>query len=790
MMSDESPVEGEPTAVPAPATPGSDVDEHSSKDYFDEESPTSKDGADDDDDDDDVDDKLSQLPHPDELPRDTSHKQESLRRRKKKACLYAVGLIVLCAVAVVTAGVVKRFVLPNMAGSKEEEEVRPVESWTPAPGYYDDDATFERTPAPLDDDASRLVDARTFLIKRGISHFADLDSMGSPQRLAMEWICTADAMRLPVPRIEKLDPKFVQRYSVAVLYYALGGPAKWKTSLNFLKGDSYECGWNESRDTKNVGLVKMGVGCDDPTAGDGNGWRRVTRIWIPHNHGLEGSIPPEIRHLTRLNSLSLSHGKISGTIPDALCDLTQLEELGLSNNNIQGSLPSTLGQLIYLRVLALDSNYLKGSLRVLNDIPSLKYAYLQNNIFRRFGRDVIDPSGNSIDNDFLDVPRSELIHLDVSTNALEGNVPSRLLNHPTLTALNLHENSLTGPLRVADPAGSASTKTPPPPPLEYLNLRWNLLNGTIPSDLLGDWSSLTYLDLSHNAFKADFSDVKLGQAIGNMTDLKHLHLGYNPYSAQEFPSFLSIYSKPDLLELGLGGSNLMHTLPPWINMMKKLTYLDLAHNQLDGKINNNLGELTQLQVLLLNDNEFTGTVPTWSSLGAEWTALKLLRLDNNVGISGNLDESVCPGLSDDAEVVAFECPQPPQRRLVESGGGIGGSVNGTDKVVNGTNDADGVYPTSGADDTNDTGSNGTNADSSDGGINGTVADDAGGDDGAAAPVPVAMIQCDCCSTCCEEDGKPCVDEEGSPSITPESSGSGSGSGRTYERYIFKFEEVE
>mmetsp|Transcript_33553 Transcript_33553/g.99997 ORF Transcript_33553/g.99997 Transcript_33553/m.99997 type:complete len:332 (+) Transcript_33553:561-1556(+) len=329
-----------------------------------------------------------------------------------------------------------------------------------------------------------------------------------------------------------------------------------------------------------------------------------------------------------------------------------------------------------------------------------------------------------------------------------------------------------------------------PPPLEYLNLRGNGLTGPLPSDLLGGWSSLTYLDLSHNAFTGDFSDVKLGQAIGNMTDLKHLHLGYNPYSAQEFPSFLSIYSKPDLLELGLGGSNLMHTLPPWINMMKKLTYLDLAHNQLDGKINNNLGELTQLQVLLLNDNEFTGTVPTWSSLGAEWTALKLLRLDNNVGISGNLDESVCPGLSDDAEVVAFECPQPPQRRLVESGGGIGGSVNGTDKVVNGTNDADGVYPTSGADDTNDTGSNGTNADSSDGGINGTVADDAGGDDGAAAPVPVAMIQCDCCSTCCEEDGKPCVDEEGSPSITPESSGSGSGSGRTYERYIFKFEEVE
>jgi len=501
-----------------------------------------------------------------------------------------------------------------------------------------DPATFDDDDDD-DDDAARLIEARAFMIQYGISSASDLDSTGSPQRLALEWICAADSSRIPVPRnhlgsddtwgVVDLTAmmQFVQRYSVAVLYYALGGPAQWKTSLNFLRGDSYECDWNEPYETRSGGKVDLGVVCDDPTAADENGWNRVTRIWIPWDHGLQGVLPPEIRHLTHLTSISMAYGRISGDIPAGVCDLKKLEELSLSNNLVGGALPPCMTQMPELRILALDDNLLTGDLDVLNGIPTLRYVYLEDNGFE-----------HTVDDDFMN-GHEGLVHLDLSDNALNGGAPSHFFSHPALRVLDLHDNELTGPLPDVMPEQSA---------LEFLALHKNDLNGPIPP-ALGNLKGLVYLDLAHNQFTGDL-EAATGQALASLP-LKYLFLGGNDYDSQPFPPFLLFM--PGLLELSLKDSNVTGPIPEWINALDRLYLLDLDGNELVNSIPSQLGDLTRLNYLLLNRNRLTGEVP---SSVANLTELRLLLLDDN-SLSGSLDDAVCPALSNDTEVAADCAPR-------------------------------------------------------------------------------------------------------------------------------------
>jgi hypothetical protein len=79
-------------------------------------------------------------------------------------------------------------------------------------------------------------------------------------------------------------------------------------------------------------------------------------LWLYHNQ-LQGTIPPELCHLTQLKSLGLGRNQLSGEIPACLGEkLTQLQILYLSENALTGVLPSSLGKLNSLQQLYLDSN--------------------------------------------------------------------------------------------------------------------------------------------------------------------------------------------------------------------------------------------------------------------------------------------------------------------------------------------------------------------------------------------------------------------------------------------------
>jgi hypothetical protein len=144
--------------------------------------------------------------------------------------------------------------------------------------------------------------------------------------------------------------------------------------------------------------------------------------------GISSSIPTELRLLTALRVLDLSHNDFVGTIPDLVPSSTgrrlqqsegnifqknvpssslaasDLQVIGLSHNNLNGTIPSSLGRMFGLTAIDLSSNSLSGTIPVsIGQLPDLIALDISNNtlrgelpIWRGIALSTIDVSGNDI----------------------------------------------------------------------------------------------------------------------------------------------------------------------------------------------------------------------------------------------------------------------------------------------------------------------------------------------------------------------------------------------------------
>ena len=115
------------------------------------------------------------------------------------------------------------------------------------------------------DGNSREKDVINFLS----DNFADrtaLEERDSPQKRAAKWIADQDEMKLPVPSSSEYEVayKFVQRYALAVLFFAWSGEDKWTFKYQFLSA-SDECDWNYKLSTTGEYQKEfdLGVKCND-----------------------------------------------------------------------------------------------------------------------------------------------------------------------------------------------------------------------------------------------------------------------------------------------------------------------------------------------------------------------------------------------------------------------------------------------------------------------------------------------------------------------------------------------
>jgi hypothetical protein len=100
----------------------------------------------------------------------------------------------------------------------------------------------------------RTADVVGFLAENGVSKLEDLHTEGTPQNKAATWI--ADVDRLHVPMSTKI--KFIDRYVLTVLFFALGGDETWPGNANFLT-PKHVCSWERATQNELGNSVTSGV---------------------------------------------------------------------------------------------------------------------------------------------------------------------------------------------------------------------------------------------------------------------------------------------------------------------------------------------------------------------------------------------------------------------------------------------------------------------------------------------------------------------------------------------------
>ncbi|KAH0678655.1 hypothetical protein KY284_019740 [Solanum tuberosum] len=313
------------------------------------------------------------------------------------------------------------------------------------------------------------------------------------------------------------------------------------------------------------------------------------RVLNLRNNSLTGIIPPSVGNATKLMNFSLSYNRINGNIPKEIGNLSQLAVLSLVDNQVTGSIPTSLFNISSLRSPTLGRNSLSGPL------------LLDEGIFL-----------------------SNLERLSLTRNQISGRIPSNICQLIQLKILSISSNNITG--EIPKIIGCLSK-------LEEFYIGNNPITGTIPTSL-GNISTLRNLYCESNSLEGpippelgklsnlieiDFEEVynligQIPEAIFNISSLEYIALTSNKLSGR-IPTSTGLHL-PNLLELHLSGNELEGEIPPHITNASKLERLGLATNFFSGSIPTNLGNLRDLRLLFLHENQLTSEheLPFFQSL--------------------------------------------------------------------------------------------------------------------------------------------------------------------------------
>ncbi|KAF3438325.1 hypothetical protein FNV43_RR21087 [Rhamnella rubrinervis] len=337
--------------------------------------------------------------------------------------------------------------------------------------------------------------------------------------------------------------------------------------------------------------------------------------------------------------LSVSNNKL-GSIPvefvrdcgkiDGLKQLNfSKNRLNLIYNHFTGSLPTQLGKSKLLEELQLSMNKFLG--RIPEEIfgyPNLKLIDLsQNNLSGSVPDRVGELSKfEANQNEFGSVIPSGITkflkNLDLRYNMLSGSIPSDLLSPPNLQSVDLSFNRLEGSLPV-----NMSSR------LIKLRLGNNKLSGTIPASF-ARLQNLTYLELENNGFtKVNPPELGSCQSLALLNLAQNRLMGSLPVQLgkQSWRFHTQHHEFHDFpLELQLGKNQLSGYIP---EMPRNLQIaLNLSNNLFKGPIPKNLAGLTGLEVLDLSNNKFSGEIPSFLT---QLKSLTQLLLTNN-SLSGDI----------------------------------------------------------------------------------------------------------------------------------------------------------
>ena len=255
-------------------------------------------------------------------------------------------------------------------------------------------------------------------------------------------------------------------------------------------------------------------------------FKRLRRLDLDLNFGINGAIPPEIGDLESIEWLKLSSTSLSGPVPAAIGRLSTLTGLEVHFTQLT-SIPPEIGDLTELVVLNGYQSKFEGPLPAeIGDLKKVTQLWLNGNRF-----------SGTIPPEIGDMTSLERLHLH--ENTFTGPIPPALGRAANLTALRLSDNRLAGEL----PADLARATE-----LRWLALDGNRLSGPLPA-VLGGMVNLEILEVQAN----DFSGP-IPPAFGDMQQLRQLSASNNPGLTGPLP--VELTQLRALQKLLLGGTEL------------------------------------------------------------------------------------------------------------------------------------------------------------------------------------------------------------------------------------------
>jgi Leucine-rich repeat (LRR) protein len=460
--------------------------------------------------------------------------------------------------------------------------------------------------------------------------------------LQRHWIACAIFISIVVLQVTAFTPlptdNPIDAAALVDLYDALSGEETWfyrKDQVRWLTPATSFCSWS-------------GIRC----ICSNNTLCRVQQISVAGNpeYRTQQFIPESIGNFTELASLRLGQNFLSSTIPSSIGNLKKLRVLDLSTNTLTGSVPSSIGNCLQLTHLLLSCNGLSSfssSIANLNELQVLDIS--QNKLIEVPSLPSCPAKLKTIflkSSNFAGVVNAsnlrwlctcpELIKLELS--GLAGEFPHWLgFCVPKLSTLQLLYNRFQS----ADFAESICLSKK----INVFIMSFSVLSGTIP-ECLGNMTQLQMLTLSNNGFEST-----IPSSLGSLFNLKSLLFQNNRLTGTIPLSFANLTTLK-LLNLE---NNLLTGSLDVLARLPKLTHIVLDDNNFTGSVptnnfqhieimNNSLsGELplsifrngSMLLVLKLSRNQISGTLPDALPSG-----LAILRLDQNL-LSGTLPNSMC-----------------------------------------------------------------------------------------------------------------------------------------------------
>ncbi|XP_076886207.1 uncharacterized protein LOC143535997 [Bidens hawaiensis] len=355
-----------------------------------------------------------------------------------------------------------------------------------------------------------------------------------------------------------------------------------------------------------------------------------------------------------LSACGLSMAQIGSHNLNFSRKLSSIKHL-VSQNYFIDQLPSLLLNMTSLAFLDLSYNDLSKTLsfeNLLIMIPFVSELHLLGCNIQNIN---LSPNNLNVS------AHSNIRHMDLSLNEIEGRFPIFLTNMSSLLFLDLSDNLLNSSIPVMpnilklDISGNNLMQIDDVGIWRHCHLKELIVSRNIlEGEMIGPSTNIS--KCSHNALEILYLDrnalrCSIPKSLGRLANLRDLDLSFNkltgpiPEAVGKLKSLQRLTGKiprclwnMSLNVMLLGSNRLSGVIPSPLGCNLSLRWLQLNGNNFKGEPPRAFGCFEELLALDLGENKISGNIPAW--IGENFTRLSALRLHKNNFI-GRIPHTLC-----------------------------------------------------------------------------------------------------------------------------------------------------